>query len=336
MSVTNSPIVPPIRIAEVPSFAAELNSHLTAYLTNKSRKPPRESKSRLLPYIAALRVEAAERKEYKTASRLAQAERELRAYFQSEMHHDRAVRAVQTPATPSSGLALRLQSATRRFDNEIADFTRSRKQFMQELRLAQEFELKEFHDRWADPECLKAYTKASPSLLQLREIERRKVLLMDYDGADEVRKVADRVEAEETALAQEKIRKGREIQLAQMEKRHKMEFDAAERLTEKKLCHLRTEKDSMVLPLQKQIAKAAKREELEPVVIRAFSSRGRRNRSPRYEGDDVDLASPRTYTKVMRMRTSTGVKRLKVDGADPDSPRRTASRRSQSVKRNRV
>jgi hypothetical protein len=334
MTPKKSSPVPPLKVRDSEPSPIELEVYLKAYLSNKSRTPPRSTKSRIMPYIAALRVEAAAIKDYKTASRLSQAEQDLRAYFQTEMHHDRAVRAVQTPATPSAGLSLRLESATRRFEHEIAEFTRQRRDLIQQLRLAHEFERTEFHRHWSDPESLKAYTKASPQLLQLREIERRKVLILDYDGAEEVRQVADRLEAHETAVAHEKVRQGVATALGHMEKRHRMELDAAERLTAKKLCHLRNERDAVVIPLERQLKKAEKREEMEPGVIRALSSRGRRCRSPRYEGDDVDLATPRTYTKIMRMRTATGVGRLPVE-ADPESSRRSASRRSHSAQRDR-
>jgi hypothetical protein len=333
--MTVSPKFSPIRIESLPATSIELDGYLNAYLSKKCCLPPRSVKSQLMPHIAALRVEAAEHRDYKTAARLSQAEQELRSYFQSEMHHDRAVRVVQTPATTASGLSERLQAAIDKFDQDIAEYTQSRNEFMEELRLAHEFEMKEFHERWADPECLKAYTKASPHLLQLREIERRKVLLMDYDGAEETRKAADRVESEETAIANAKIQQGMAMQLAQIKKRHQMEIDAAERLTEKKLCHLRTQKSSIVVPLQKQLAKAERREEMEPVVIRALSNRGRQVRAPRYEGDDVDLASSRTYSKVLRMRMSSAARRLQVDGGDGES-RAPTSRRSPSAQRNRI
>jgi hypothetical protein len=44
----------------------------------------------------------------RTAFRLSQAEQELRAYFQAEMHlQDRAIRAVQAPPTPAAELTQR-------------------------------------------------------------------------------------------------------------------------------------------------------------------------------------------------------------------------------------
>jgi hypothetical protein len=147
--------------------------------------------------------------------------------------------------------------------------------------------------------------------------------------------VADRVEAQETAAAHGRIQQAMGLQLANMQKRYRMEIDAAERLTAKRLCHLRTERSAVVVPLQRQLTKAEKREEMEPDVISALSGRGRQNRAPRYEGDDVDLASPRTYGKVLRMKMSTGARGLRVDAPDADA-RRSASRRSQSAQRNGV
>jgi hypothetical protein len=220
----------------------------------------------------------------------------------------------------------------RRFDREIAEFTQSRKHFMRKLRNTHEREIIEFNEHWTNPASLKAYTKASPQLLQLREIERRKVLLMDYDGADTTRQVADRTEEAETAAARERLQRGMALQLAQMQRRHQMEIDAAERFAEKKLCHLRNERNAVVIPLQKQLMKAEKREERVPDVIRAISSRGPRCRSPRYEGDDIDLAPPKAYGKLLKMRLGTGARSLRIDSPTAGSPKRAQSARRNSAR----
>jgi hypothetical protein len=201
---------------------------------------------------------------------------------------------------------------------------------MQQLRAAHGFELAEFRARWAAPEALTAYAKASPQLLQLREIERRRALLLDYDGAEEARRAADAAEAAETAAAHARIRDAMAAQLAQLQRRQRTEAEAAERLTERRLCHLRGERDAVLAPLERQLAKAERREALAPRAIAALSGRGRRCRSPRDDGDDVDLATPRTYAAIMRMRAATGARPLPVAAGGGGSARRSRSAQSKS------
>jgi hypothetical protein len=336
MEGTSPPPVPTITITPEPTFVtADPPAYIDDYLANPKRKPPLSAKSRILPILAHRRIEAAAAKEYITAARLARAEKDLRDYFHSLENRDRAVRSVETAATPSSGLISRLQTTWRRFEHKIEHVRRERENAMAELRLSHEHELKEFQEKWASPGALKPFSKPSPNLLQLREIERRKVLLMDYEGAEQTRRQADLLEMEETARARDRIIRGRQSNVEQIRRRQQMEIEAADRLTRKKLCHLENERDAAVVPLRRQLERAKQRERNEPDVIRVKHDRGQRERSPRDEGDDVDLPSPRTFRRISHMRAAVVSHRLSVGGGTGDERSETKRRRAHSVQRSK-
>jgi hypothetical protein len=200
------------------------------------------------------------------------------------------------------------------------------------LKVKHECELAELKEKWENPATLALYSKPSPRLLQLRDIERKKVLLVDYFGAEETKRIADALERDETIQAQQRIAKIQEKQFEQLAKRQKMELDAAGRFTHKQLCHLRLERAAILNPLEKQIKKAEVREKHEDKAIDAKTKRGRRDRAPVYEGDDLDLASPRTFRTIYRMRTSTGANLLNVQQEANTSRRSTARSQNQVSK----
>jgi hypothetical protein len=319
MQSDNSLAIPPVQISTEPTFVTEdPRTYIDAYLENPSKKPPPSLKSQILPILAHRRIEAASIKDYSTASRLSRAEQDLRAYFQSVQNFGRAVRSVRTIATPSKDLSSRLQDAQQRHEQQIEQWTREREKAVADLRLAHEYELKELREKWEDPEALKAFNKPSTQLLQLREIERRKVVLMDYDSAEETKRQADTLEREETARARDRIGVAMQRNLEQVRRRQQMEIEAAERLTGKKLRHLEKERDSEIGALERQVKKAENREKNEPGAISAKCNRGQRDRSPRYEGDDVALASPRTFRQMYQLRAGNGVQKLQLSPVTAD------------------
>jgi hypothetical protein len=188
MTTWASPSVPPIHISPESTFVtADPLAYIDDYLANPTKKPPLSAKSRIFLVLAHRRIEAASAKDYTTAARLARAEKDLRAYFHSLSNHDLALKSVTATTASSSVLISRLQTSRQRFDRKLEQLRLDRENSMAELLLSHELELKEFHERWEQCETLKPFSKPSPGLLQLREIERRKVLLMDYEGAEQTK-----------------------------------------------------------------------------------------------------------------------------------------------------
>lgn len=315
---------------------ADVNAALDAYLANPRNKPPLSMKSRLLQCIAHRRIDAADSKNYLLAAKLSTAEQQLRKYYSSN-----GSQTVRTSASdhgsPARILRTKLQNAMLDFDSRIEDYKQQRSEFMKDLRRQHEFELGEFAARWKDPQSFAYYAKSSAQLLQLRDIERKKVILQDYEGAEETRRFADTLEKQETKNAQERAIVCMKGQLEQLEKRHQMEIEAAERLTKKRIDHLTKEKNTVVGPLELALRRAEEREG-KPDLRRKCTT-ALRDLNYDVETEEANLATPRTFRKIYDMRAPRGVNHLELQGIDITkylTSAKSSRSRPASVQRNRM
>lgn len=313
------------------SAVSDINAALDSYLSNSRNKPPLGMKSRIFQCIARRRIDAAESKNYLLAAKLATAEQELRKYYSNGSPTSRTGSEFGSSARV---LRTKLQNARQDFDARIEDYKQQRSQFMSDLKRQHDFELSEFAARWKDPQSFAYYAKSSSHLLQLRDIERKKVILQDYEGAEETRRVADSLEKRETKDAQEKAILCMKSQLEQLEKKHQMEVEAAERMTKKKIDHLTKEKNAVVVPLELALKRAEERESKPD--LRRRSTTSMKNLSYDVETDETNLATPRTFRKMYDMRAPTGVRHLELQGIDITqylTGAKTARPRSRSIQR---
>ena len=323
------PDVPPIHFGSAkPVSHGDANAALDAFLADRKNKPPLVLKSKILQCVARRRVDAAATKNYPLAARMAAAEKDLRHYF-ATAPDPQAIRAAAELPTSSNNLRTRLERAVREFDTREENYKAERQQFMDELAQHHDNELQEFAERWRNPQTFSSYAKSSSHLLQLRDIERKRVLLQDYEGAEETRKFADEVERDEKREAQARAVACMKGQLEQLQKRQNMEWEAAERMTEKHLYHMSKERRMVVMPLQRALKRA---EDREAKLAKAPDLRRSRTSLRDNEAPDIDLATPRTFRKMYDLRASKNVGHLELDGIDITEYLRGGSR---AVRQNR-
>lgn len=311
---------------------------LDAYIQNHKNKPPLSLKSRIMQVIVRRKIDAAACKNYAEASKLSKIEDKLKIYFEEAKESDRIRKRSYYGISSSDQLRTRLSKINNEYDRKIEIYKRSREQFMDQLYNDQQRELAEFGKKWNNPNSFLDLAKPSSHLLQLREIERKKALLMDYEGANQTKAIADKLEKQETAQSQQKAVQAMKTQLKQLEAKHQQEIEGAEQLTKRGLDHLLKERASIVEPLEKALRKSQNMEKRQPEKRRPNSrmnstiiddsvsfapttqTKSARAPSPvAYvddEVEDVDLATPRTFRKIYDMRATSGVKRLDLDGID--------------------
>lgn len=120
---------------------------------------------------------------------------------------------------------------------------------MRQLENQHNNEIAEFERNWRDPAYLAQYEKPSPRLLQLREIEQKLIAQKHFDRAQMVKRQADALQKEETALAKERIQNTMKIQFASMEMRHKRETECAIQRGHRLIENLEHERDRQIVPL---------------------------------------------------------------------------------------
>lgn len=313
---------------------------LDAYIQNHKNKPPLSQKTRIMQVIVRRKIDAAACKNYAEASKLSKVEEKLKNYFEEAKESDRVRKRSYYGISSSDQLKTRLQKINNEYDRKIEMYKRSREQFMDQLYNDQQNELAEFGKKWNNPNSFLDLAKPSSHLLQLREIERKKVLLMDYEGAEQTKAIADKLERQETAQSQQKAVQAMKLQLKQLEAKHQQEIEGAETLTKRGIDHLLKERAQIVEPLEKALKKSQNMEKRKPEkrrpnsrmnpaysmiddnvsLTQSMQSKSARAPSPvAYvddEVEDVDLATPRTFRKMYDMRSTSGVKRLDLDGID--------------------
>lgn len=321
---------------------AELS--LDEYIQNNKKKPPLRLKTRILQILVRRKIQAAANQNYSEASKLSKIEEQLKSYFGEIKERDRQYKRTHYGISSSEQLRTRLNQINNEYDKKIQTYKLSREKIMEQLYQDQQREIAEFGNKWNNPNSFLDLAKPSSHLLQLRDIERKKVLLMDYEGAQQTKVLADQLEKEETKASQQKAVTTMKMQLKQLEVKHQNEIAAAQNTTQRGLEHLLQEKASIVDPLEKALKKSEKTENSKPETKRP-SSRMNPNspiENPSYntysnlstiqsphiqssrapspvafdEFEDVDLATPRTFRKMYDMRSSTNVKRLDLDGID--------------------
>jgi hypothetical protein len=303
----------------------DADAALDAFLADCCVDIPLSQKTQVLQAICHRRIAAAASRDYETASRLSQAEESLRRHFQATRDHDRATRRVQSHlAAASPSLSALLDSTAQSEDAKRAAYAKGRDDVLSGLRLRHAAELERFNRDWATRGSFPRYSKASPFLLQLREVERRRVPIGDHDGAEFARRFGADVQRDETAVARGRVVRRYEVELARLVDRQRGEIEAAIGLTTSELGRMQRRAERNLRPIEMALRKAETREEGEEDVIRAKSGRTRRERSPRDEGDDIDAASPRTAETVGELRRDVAVSRL--DLLPLDVPKYVAER----------
>lgn len=354
-ALSTSPYVPSLKIQTRTTFStANLNGPkieirrsrhtdaeacLDAYIQNHKNKPPLSLKTRIMQVIVRRKIDAAACKNYAEASKLSKVEEKLKIYFEDAKESDRIKKRSYYGISSSDQLRTRLAKINNEYDRKIEIYKRSREQFMDQLYNDQQRELAEFGKKWNNPNSFLDLAKPSSHLLQLREIERKKALLMDYEGAEQTKAIADKLERQETAQSQQKAVQAMKLQLKQLEAKHQQEIEGAEQLTKRGIDHLLKEKAAIIDPLEKALKKSQNIEKRKPEkrkpntmnatysmiddntsLTQSIQSKSARAPSPNAyvddEVEDVDLATPRTFRKIYDMRSTSGVKRLDLDGID--------------------
>lgn len=314
---------------------AEASSQLDIYLSNPKKKPPLSIKTKIMQEIASRKIDAAKSRNYLEASKLSKAERDLKQYYHELQTAELPIRKSHVSTSSSNQLRNKLKREKLEYERRIQECNDVHNQIIDELKKKHEKEVSEFGIKWSNPHRFQEFAKPSPRLLQLREIERQHVLLNDYEAAAKAKKLVDEIVQQESGEAQSRAEESMQIQLRHMQKRHEKELLAVENMTKKKLRHIEIEGESIIKPIERALKKA---EEVDvappirrsapasalasarPITSRLSTSHAMSSRQefvqqlPEYE--EVDLATPRTFHKIMEMRSKPQVTALELNGID--------------------
>jgi hypothetical protein len=228
----------------------DVSAAIDRYFSAKEYPDPRLALP-ILQRIAALTTDAIEWFDYKEAELLHRADSDLRRYFRGNFQSSRT----QSRRHRSSSVQLseRLDRIESHYDLQRAAVWRDGDLQRARLERRQEKERDSCRTEWERPTTLLKFSKASPALLELREIQRRMTIVMNFIGADELKRQADALELKEAEEAHERAEQAMKIAATHLKRRQERELMILEELIQQKLADVEAEKMKMKAPVEKTL-----------------------------------------------------------------------------------
>ncbi|KAK8896191.1 hypothetical protein M9Y10_014086 [Tritrichomonas musculus] len=317
---------------DLSSFSVNGSSALDDYLKKKIY-PSIEMRREVFQEITRRKVDATLKHDYVTGDILSQAEQELHQYFR-KVRLDSFSTIIQNNRQDPSEIKRRLKTLNDEYDNKIKEVEESFSNLRKQMNDRHKQERTNFTEHWKDPKILLEYSKPSPYLLQLRELERRKALLNDFKGALEMKKQGDALEKKETTEAQKRAKKAMEIMGEQLIKQQLKEEEMLNENERKRMEDIQAKRSIIIQPLVNIIKRDKEVNSLTPKLRErerpstSFSSCA----TARYRSylvsreDDKEIATPRTFRRQVEYRNSSLVKQLSMEELDPDDFFKTKDR----------
>lgn len=321
-----APTSPGTSIPEIDLTSVSMNGikALDDYLNNK-KFPSIEFRAEIFQEIARRKTDATLRKDYKKGEILSTAEKELHEYFR-KVRFDSFSTIMNSSKSDIYDIRKRLQILNDEFDHKIQEVKQSFANQRQQMDQRHKKEREDFIQKWKDPKSLLEFSKPSPHLLQIRELERRKALANDFRGASEMKKQGDAIEKKETAAAQKRAQKAMEINGEQLMKQQLKEEDMLTENERVRLEEIETKRSVTVQPLVSMIKREDEIMSLAPKLRERERPSGTASSccTARYRTflassiDDKDIATPRTFRRQVEYRNSSLARQLPVSELDPD------------------
>jgi hypothetical protein len=109
------------------------------------------------------------------------------------------------------------------WEQKLAEIDESFYDALDELTMAQEEELGRLEEYWASEGSMTKYVKASPKLLQMRSIQKRTVLVKEFDAALETKETADELQKMEEMNAEQRALMGMRNKGTLIAKKHEVQ-----------------------------------------------------------------------------------------------------------------
>jgi hypothetical protein len=190
--------------------------------------PPVAEQEELLAYVRRRGIDSILSDDYENARRYKITEDVVQHAMHEERMRKDANSWIDSLDSRISGLRRRIDQINEDWDARSAAFDAEFELRRSEMEQRHCERRREFEEQWRDAHFLCGFSKASPMLLQLRQVQRNQALSRDFDGALATKAIADRRQAAEeeesraratrvmrTEWEQLRARQGRAAQLAE-------------------------------------------------------------------------------------------------------------------------
>jgi hypothetical protein len=197
-----------------------------------------------------------------------------------------------------------------------------------------EAERERFLKYWERPTILLKFSKPSPALLDMREVQRRMTIVMDFAGAEYMKQQADALEMREAQEANDRAARTMKTAASHLRRRQERESQIVEALIEQRFADVEAEKMKMKTPVERTLKHVS--DPNAPLSADA-SVQTARYRSALVSRSGTRDPIPRTFRKEAVKRKDPQVQQLPVkplhgdglfENSEPASARRRYARSS--------
>ena len=281
---------------------------------NTFQPPPVEKRSAIKQRLSKRRIEAIMSGSYDEAEEIDKYEKAFNYSLELEEEKKKEDNRIDILYGRYTGLQEKLQQENERYEQLINDFIKSNDAALAELKQKHAEELDEFSKKWADPSFLRQYNKPSSKLLQLREMERARAVSKLYQQAKEVKLAADKLQQEETNVAQAKIAAQMRIDKKKLLDKQQKEINRNQQHKEKVIFSYQQERDKSTLPLVTAIQQIRAKKDTIPLNTKQHTPTSTIQSASDSTGQLP--ISPRTHELYVAFRTEKKKTRLDVHPVD--------------------
>jgi hypothetical protein len=159
--------------------------------------PPVAEQEPLLAYVRRRGVDSILADDYEKARRYQITEEIVQRAIHEERMRSDTNSWIDSLDSRISGLRRRIDQINAEWDARLADSAGAFAERRDRMERRHSDERREFREQWRDAHVLCGFSKASPVLLQLRQVQRNQALSRDFEGALATKAIADRRQAAE-------------------------------------------------------------------------------------------------------------------------------------------
>lgn len=287
-------------------------------LFEKQVIPPNEFQEAIITRLRSEGEQALMDQEYERAAKIESLKNYVIDAYELQLVEQMKQTQTQTLEVNLERAKKNLERETKEWDRIICMFYDEQTKQRELLRQRQENEIEEFESEWADTSIMIPYTKASPTLLQVRKIQKYMAITKMYSDARQVKQIGDEIQQNETINAQEKAVTAMRMSYNNIILRQQKEtecFNDHERRTE---IFLKAEREKVLHPIQMQIKAIEnhiaerKPPNLKPGKLPYTSNP--RNRAMTRVGRFSQLSSPRTRHAFTSYKATDETPHLTING----------------------
>ena len=287
-------------------------------LLNDGENPPPEKLEDVLAFARRRQIETMMKEDFYEARKFKWAEDLLTKAINEEKQRADNSEYIHSIEERIGALEQRIEATQNEYDEKIREYDTSVEARRQELQSKHAQEEQQFEEAWAKPENLAMFNRASPHLIQLRQIMKIQALSKDFDSAMHTKSIAENMQRQEEEESQKRAVSAMRAAYSQMRERQEKEMAFAQENWERHRVEIEAKRDRAIKADEMAIRQLEQRKSTPgPKRIRVG---GALLTLPETTAGSASLAvsrgttSPRTRKRMIQYRTGNNVIKLNLHG----------------------